>query len=142
MPLLRLRIEHESDQQFSSSSRDLNMMLGLEKRVANPDEVVKLARKRSAQEKIEPGVDEEAWDAVFNMEVLFPLILFSFWPFKSGFANLQSINMVEGHLENLLVEYYAESNRQRLSVMHERTLAEGVRYYVEKNHDDAFRDLV
>ena len=71
MPLLRLRIEHESDQQFSNSSRDLNMMLSLEKRVANPDEVVKLVRKRSAQEKLEAGVDEDAWDAVFNMEVFY-----------------------------------------------------------------------
>ena len=50
--------------------------------------------------------------------------------------------MVEGHLENLLVEYYQQSDRQRLSVMHERTLAEGVRYYVEKHEDDAFHVLV
>lgn len=50
--------------------------------------------------------------------------------------------MVEGHLENLLVEYYQQTSKAPLSVMHERTLAEGVRYYVEKNHDEAFRDLI
>ncbi len=50
--------------------------------------------------------------------------------------------MVEGHLENLLVEYYQESKNKPLSVMHERTLAEAVRYYVDKTHDDAFRDLI
>lgn len=49
--------------------------------------------------------------------------------------------MVEGHLENLLVEYYKESNK-KLLVLHERTLAEAVRYYVDKNHDDAFRDII
>lgn len=49
--------------------------------------------------------------------------------------------MVEGHLENLLVEYYKESNKP-LTVMHERTLAEAVRYYVDKTHDEAFRDLI
>jgi len=49
--------------------------------------------------------------------------------------------MVEGHLENLLVEYYKESKKP-LVVMHERTLAEAVRYYVDKTHDDAFRDLI
>ena len=49
--------------------------------------------------------------------------------------------MVEGHLENLLVEYYQESTKP-LTVMHERTLAEAVRYYVEKTHDDAFHDLI
>jgi hypothetical protein len=43
--------------------------LGLEKLVANPEDVVKLLRKRSAQDKIKVDVDEEAWDAVFNMEV-------------------------------------------------------------------------
>ena len=68
LPLLRLRIEHESDQQFLNT-RDLHVELSLEKLVANPEDVVKLVRKRSAQEKIEATVDEEAWDAVFNMEV-------------------------------------------------------------------------
>lgn len=69
LPLLRLRIEHESEQKFSSSSRDLNVLLALEKRVANPDDVVKLVRKRTALDKIKADVDEEAWDAVFNMDV-------------------------------------------------------------------------
>lgn len=50
--------------------------------------------------------------------------------------------MVEGHLENLLVEYYKESTKKPLLLMHERTLAEGVRYYVDKHHDEAFRDLI
>jgi hypothetical protein len=52
--------------------------LGLEKLVANPEDVVKLLRKRSAQDKIKVDVDEEAWDAVFNMEVClcFPESLF------------------------------------------------------------------
>lgn len=49
--------------------------------------------------------------------------------------------MVEGHLENLLVDYYSETKKP-LNVMHERTLAEAVRYYVEKNHDEAFRDVI
>lgn len=65
---MRLRIEHENDQQFANT-RDLQIQLGLEKRVANPDEVIKLVRKRAPQEKVEGEVDEEAWDAVFNMEV-------------------------------------------------------------------------
>ena len=69
LPLLRLRIEHESEQKFSSSSRDLNVVLALENRVANPDDVVKLVRKRTALDKIKADVDEEAWDAVFNMDV-------------------------------------------------------------------------
>lgn len=67
MPLLRLRIEHESDQQFINS-RDLHLELGLENLVANPDDIVKLCRKRATQEKIKVDIDEEAWDAVFNME--------------------------------------------------------------------------
>lgn len=50
--------------------------------------------------------------------------------------------MVEGHLENLLVEYYEKTDKKPLLVMHERTLAECVRYYVEKSHDDAFRDVI
>ena len=50
--------------------------------------------------------------------------------------------MVEGHLENLLVEYFQETSKSQLTVMHERSLAEGVRFYVEKNHDEAFRDLI
>jgi len=50
--------------------------------------------------------------------------------------------MIEGHLESLLVEYFQESSKKPLNVMHERTLAEGVRYYVEKGHDEAFRDLI
>ncbi len=37
----------------------------------HPDDLVKLVRKRSAQDKIKVDVDEEAWDAVFNMEVCF-----------------------------------------------------------------------
>ena len=51
-------------------------MLGLEKSVANPDEVIKLVRKRTNQEKIEVGVDEEGWDAIFNMQVKLWLNLF------------------------------------------------------------------
>lgn len=70
MPLLRLRIEHENEQQFLNT-RDLHVELGLEKLVANPEDVVKLVRKRAVQEKIKADVDEEAWDAVFNMEVCF-----------------------------------------------------------------------
>lgn len=50
--------------------------------------------------------------------------------------------MVEGHLENLLIEYYKKSDGEPLAVMHEHTLAEAVRYYVDKSHDDAFRDLI
>ncbi|KZS02945.1 Double-strand break repair protein MRE11A [Daphnia magna] len=119
LPLLRLRIEHESDQQFLNT-RDLHVELSLEKLVANPEDVVKLVRKRSVQEKMNADVDEEAWDTVFNME---------------------SINMVEGHLENLLIDYFKESKKPLL-VMHERSLAEAVRYYVDKTHDDAFRDLI
>lgn len=72
MPLLRLRIEHESDQQFLNT-RDLHVELSLEKLVANPEDVVKLVRRRAAQEKIKADVDEEAWDAVFNMEVCYQL---------------------------------------------------------------------
>lgn len=49
------------------------MELGLEKLVANPEDVVKLVRKRAVQEKIKADVDEEAWDAVFNMEVIHSL---------------------------------------------------------------------
>ena len=49
--------------------------------------------------------------------------------------------MVDGHLENLLVEYY-KNNKKPLMVMHERTLSEAVRYYVEKSHDEAFRDII
>ena len=72
---MRLRIEHENDQQFANT-RDLQVHLGLEKRVANPDEVIKLVRKRAAQDKVEGDVDEEAWDAVFNMEVTSVVIAF------------------------------------------------------------------
>jgi hypothetical protein len=50
--------------------------------------------------------------------------------------------MVEGHLEKLLIEYFQESNKKPLMVMHERTLAEAVHYYVDKSHDDAFHDII
>lgn len=49
---------------------------------------------------------------------------------------------MEGHLENLLVEYYQQSSKPPPLVMHERTLAEAVRFYVEKNHDEAFPDVI
>ena len=65
---MRLRIEHENDQQFQNT-RDLHVELGLKELVANPDDVVKFVRKRAVQDKTKADVDEEAWDAVFNMEV-------------------------------------------------------------------------
>lgn len=76
-----------------------------------------------------------------QVRILWSLFLSMFYFFTSIALFLQSINMVEGHLENLLVEYYTESQKP-LKVMHERTLAEAVRYYVEKNHDEAFRDVI
>lgn len=74
LPLLRLRIEVESDQQFLNS-RDLHVHLGLENKVANPDDIIKLVRKRCVQEKIKANVDEEAFDAVFSMGVCFFYVL-------------------------------------------------------------------
>lgn len=121
-PLLRLRIEHESDQDFNTNNRDLNIMLQLEDRVANPDDVVKLMRKKAASDKIKSEIDEDAMDSIFSMG--------------------ESVNMVEGHLEKLLIEYFQESNKKPLMVMHERTLAEAVHYYVDKSHDDAFHDII
>lgn len=50
--------------------------------------------------------------------------------------------MVEGQLENLLVEYFQETTKAKPLVMHERTMAEAVRAYVEKSHDDAFADII
>ena len=120
LPLLRLRIEHENEQQFTNA-RQLELKLGLDKLVGNPDEVIKIVKKRAVKEKIEADVDEEALDAVFNME---------------------SINMIDGQLENLLVEYFQESTKKPMLVMHERTLAETVRCYVEKVYDDAFGDVI
>ena len=49
--------------------RDLHAMLGFENAVANPEDIVKIAKKRSPQESIKQEIDEEAFDAVFNMEV-------------------------------------------------------------------------
>lgn len=70
VPLLRLRIELENEQQFINT-RDLHVELGLDQLVANPDDVVKLVRKRNVQEKTKVDVDQEAWDNVFNMQVSF-----------------------------------------------------------------------
>ena len=50
--------------------------------------------------------------------------------------------MIEGQLEKLLVDYFQESSKKQLLVMHERTLAEAVRAYVEKMHDEAFSDVI
>ena len=66
LPLLRLRIEHDSDQQFNTNNRDLNIMLQLENVVANPEDVVKLVRKKAANDEIKTDIDQEAWDSVFN----------------------------------------------------------------------------
>lgn len=85
LPLLRLRVECENDQQFVNV-RDLHSMLGFENAVANPEDIVKIAKKRAPNENIKQEVDEEAFDAVFNMEVshlyrfsrLFMLTFFSY----------------------------------------------------------------
>lgn len=46
--------------------------------MANADEVIKLIRKRAVQDKIEADIDEEAWDAVFTMDVRHaPVTLFT-----------------------------------------------------------------
>ena len=62
-----MRIEHENDQEFNTNNRDLNILLELENRVANPDDVVKLVRKKAASDKIKSEIDEEAMDSIFNM---------------------------------------------------------------------------
>lgn len=82
LPLLRLRIEHESEQHFTSTSSELNNMLNLKDRVANFEDVVKLVRKRADLEKIEGDVDQEAWDAVFSMHVSTSIKIISIKCFK------------------------------------------------------------
>ena len=74
LPLLRLRIEHENDTQFGNA-RELEMKIGISKRISNTEEVIKLVRKRAANEKIKADFDEEVWDAIFNMDVS----SFDFW---------------------------------------------------------------
>jgi hypothetical protein len=67
LPLLRLRIEHENGPQFGNA-HELEIKIGIDKRVSNPGEVIKLVRKRTAKENIQADVDEEGLDAVFNMD--------------------------------------------------------------------------
>ena len=82
LPLLRLRIEHENDTQFGNA-RELEMKIGISKRISNTEEVIKLVRKRAANEKIKADFDEEVWDA---------LLIFGLHPFIVIYSPLLAVD--------------------------------------------------